>query len=114
MNTMKYKGYVGSIEVSEEDNCLYGKVLALPHDTMITYQGETVTELREDFYGAVDDYLAYCKSEGIEPRKSYTGNLNIRLSPDTHSKIASLAKQAGISISAFIRNAVEKQIAGMI
>lgn len=114
MNTMKYKGYVGSIEVSEEDNCLYGKVLALPHDTMITYQGETVTELREDFHGAVDDYLAYCKSEGIAPRKSYTGNLNIHLSPDTHSKIAILAQQAGISISAFIRNAVEKQIAGMI
>ena len=39
MNTMNYKGYIGSIEVSEEDNRLFGKVLALPHDTMITYEG---------------------------------------------------------------------------
>lgn len=113
MNTMNYRGYIGSIEVSEDDNCLYGKVLALPHDTMITYEGQTVSELREDFHGAVDDYLAMCQAEGIEPRKSYSGVLNVRISPETHSKVAILAKQAGISINAFIRNAVEKQIAAL-
>ena len=113
MNTMNYKGYIGSIEVSEEDNRLFGKVLALPHDTMITYEGETVTELREDFHGAVDDYLAYCEAEGMEPRKSYSGTLNVRISPETHRKIVILAKQAGISINAFIKTAVEKQIATM-
>lgn len=114
MNTMSYKGYVGSIEVSEEDNCLFGKVLALPRDTMITYEGETVSELREDFHGAVDDYIIMCEAEGIEPRKSYSGALNVRISPETHSKVAMLSKQAGISINAFIRNAVEKQIAAML
>lgn len=113
MNTMNYRGYIGSIEISEDDNCLYGKVLALPHDTMITYEGQTVSELREDFHGAVDDYLAMCQAEGIEPRKSYSGVLNVRISPETHSKVAILAKQAGISINAFIRNAVEKQIAAL-
>lgn len=111
---MNYKGYMGSIEVSVEDNCLFGKVLALPHDTMITYEGETVAELREDFHDAVDNYLAYCKAEGIEPRRSYSGMLNVRISPEAHSKIAMLAKQAGISINAFIRNAVDKQIAAML
>ena len=25
MGYMKYKGYTGSVEYSEEDNCLYGK-----------------------------------------------------------------------------------------
>ena len=111
---MKYKGYIGSIEVSEEDNCLFGKVLALPHGTMITYEGNTVAELREDFHGAVDDYLAHCAAEGTEPHKSYSGALNVRISPEAHSKIAILARQAGISINAFIRNAVEKQIAAML
>lgn len=111
---MIYKGYIGSIEVSEEDNCLFGKVLALPHDTMITYEGNTVSELRDDFHGAIDDYLAHCEAEGIEPRKSYSGALNIRISPEAHSKVAMLAKQAGISINAFIRNAVDRQIAMML
>lgn len=114
MKTFNYKGYVGSIEVSDEDDCLFGKVLDLPKDTMITYEGNTVAELREDFKGAVDDYIAYCESSGITPRKSYSGSLNIRISPDTHSKVAILAKQTGVSINAFIKSAVEKQIAMML
>lgn len=111
---MHYKGYIGSIEVSEEDDCLFGKVLALPHDTMITYEGQTVSELRDDFHGAVDDYIAFCEAEGIEPRKSYSGALNVRLTPEVHSKIAMLAKRAGISINAFIRQAIDRQIAAML
>ena len=97
---MNYKGYIGSIEVSEEDNCLFGKVLDLPSDT----------ELKADFEGAVDDYLAYCKEAGIQPRKSYTGTLNIRISPDTHSRIAALASKAGISINAYIRQTLDHQV----
>ena len=69
MKTITYKGYIGSIEISDEDNCLYGQVLDLPKDTMISYEGETVPELKKDFKGAVDDYLAYCKEAGITPRK---------------------------------------------
>ena len=81
---------------------------------MITYEGETIAELREDFHGAVDDYLEHCKTMGIEPRKSYSGTLNVRISPKNNKKIAILAKQAGISINAFIKAAVEKQIATML
>lgn len=110
MSTLNYKGYIGSIEVSEEDNCLFGKVLDLPSDTAITYEGETVAELKEDFEGAIDDYLAHCKEAGIRPRKSYTGTLNIRISPDTHSRIAALASKAGISINAYIRQTLDHQV----
>ena len=114
MNTLTYKGYIGSIEVCEEDNCLYGQVLDLPDDTLISYEGETVGELRQDFQGAVDDYLILCEQEGRQPHKSYSGSLNVRLTPDIHSRVAALAKQAGISINAFIRKAVENQIASML
>lgn len=114
MNTMTYRGYIGSIEASEEDNCLFGKVLDLPNNTLISYEGETVAELREDFHTSVDDYLAMCEAEGIEPHKSYSGALNVRLTPDLHSQVAALAKQAGISINAFIKKAVQNQIAAML
>lgn len=114
MNTMNYKGFIGSIEASVEDNCLFGKVLALPNDTMITYEGETIAELQDDFHTSVDDYLAFCEAEGIEPRKSYTGSLNVRISPEAHSKIAMLARQTGVSINTLIRKAVDNQIAAML
>lgn len=114
MNTLSYKGYVGSVELSEEDNCLYGKVLDLPDNTLISYEGNTVTELRDDFHAAVDDYLSQCVAEGITPYKSYSGALNVRLTPEIHSKVAMLSKKAGISINAFIRRAVEAAISSML
>ena len=62
-NTLTYKGYIGSIEISEADNCLYGHVLQLPKNVEITFEGATIVELKADFEGAVDDYLAYCSKE---------------------------------------------------
>lgn len=81
---------------------------------LVNFEGESVKELTNAFHEAVEDYLSYCKEEGIEPHKSYSGTLNIRISPETHSRIAILAKQAGISINAFIKSAVEKQLATLL
>ncbi len=103
MGLLKYKGYTGSVDYSEEDNCLYGKVLGMSKD-MITYEGQDVNELRKDFEGAIDDYLALCKAHGKAPRTPYSGNLNIRITPEIHSRIAMMAMQAGTTINGFIRD----------
>lgn len=112
MNTMKYKNFVGSVAFSEPDNVFFGKIEGI--DGLVNFEGRSVEELTKAFHGAVDDYLAYCKEEGIDAHKSYSGQLNLRLTPDIHSQIAVLAKQAGISINAFIRTALERQIATMM
>lgn len=53
---MKYRGYVGSIEFSEEDGIFFGKVQGI--HALISYEGATLQELENNFCGAVDDYLA--------------------------------------------------------
>ena len=102
-------GYTGSVEYSEDDKCLFGKVQGMSKDS-ITYEGSTVEELTADFEGAIDDYLALCEEKGIEPRKPYTGVLNVRLTPEIHSGVAIAAQNAGITINAFIKNAVAKAL----
>ena len=109
MNTMSYKGYIGTISFSEKDRIFFGKVEGI--DGLVNFEGKSVDDLTEAFHNAVDDYLEYCKAEGIEPRKIYSGSLNIRISPKTHCLVASLARQEGISINSFIKTAIEKQIA---
>ncbi len=108
MNTMSYKGYIGSVEYSEKDQVFFGKVEGI--NGLVNFEGESVSELTSAFHEAVDDYLAYCKDEGIEPDKSYTGNLNVRLTPTIHRQIALLAKQAGMSINAYIKKAMEEKV----
>lgn len=112
INVLKYKGFIGSVAFSEEDNVFFGKIEGI--DGLINFEGKSVSELVNAFHEAVDDYLAFCEDEGIEPHKSYSGSLNVRLTPEIHNRVAVLAKQAGISINSFIRSAVEKQIAAML
>ncbi len=108
MNTMSYKGYLGSVAYSEKDQVFFGKIEGI--NGLVNFEGESVKELTNAFHEAVDDYLAYCAEEGIEPNKTYTGMLNVRLTPDIHRKIAMLASKAGISINAYIKNALEDKV----
>lgn len=111
MNTLNYKGFIGSVSFSEDDNVFFGKIEGI--NGLVNFEGESVSELTTAFHDAVNDYIAYCKEEGIQPHKSYTGTLNVRISPETHSRIAMLAKKTGMSINGFIRQTLDNQVAMM-
>lgn len=112
MNTLQYKGFIGSVGFSEKDGVFFGKIEGI--NALVTFEGESVKELIEAFHEGVEDYLIYCEEKGIEPHKSYSGALNVRLTPEIHSKVANLAKKTGVSINSFIKKAVENQIASML
>ena len=56
---LNYHGFVGTCEFSKEDNVYHGKVLNAAG--LLSYEGKTVELLKQDFEGAVDDYLASIK-----------------------------------------------------
>lgn len=101
MNTMTYKGYLGSVAYSEKDNVFFGKIEGI--NGLVNFEGASVSELTEAFHEAVDDYLLYCEDEGIQPTKAYSGMLHLRIEPETHRRLAMLAKEEGLSVNSFIR-----------
>ena len=107
-NTMEYKGYVGSVEFSEEDGLFYGKVMGIR--ALISYEGTTAHELVDDFHGAIEDYLALCEAEGKEPEKAYKGSFNVRISPELHKQAAIFATTHGISLNSFVENALRTSL----
>ena len=107
-NTMEYKGYVGSVEFSEEDGIFFGKVMGLR--ALISYEGSTAPELVTDFHGAVDDYLALCAAEGTEPEKAYKGSFNVRVSPELHKKLVICANARQMSLNSFVERALENAV----
>ncbi|MDE5736059.1 MAG: type II toxin-antitoxin system HicB family antitoxin [Bacteroidales bacterium] len=107
-NLLHYKGFMGSVAFSEKDGVFFGKIEGIKQ--LVNFEGDSVKELKQSFHEAVDDYLTYCANENIDPQKHYSGSLNIRISPEIHSRIALLAKRRGISINAFIKQALEKQV----
>lgn len=110
MDTLKYKGFIGSVEVNVEDDSLYGKVLGLDKKTLITYEGNTVGELKADFREGVDDYIAHCKEHDLPLHKSYSGTFNVRLTPQIHARIAALAEETGVSLNAFVKDVLTKAV----
>ena len=105
-NTIQYKGYVGSVEFSEDDGIFFGKVMG--SRSLISYEGENAHDLIEDFHGAVDDYLETCKAEGKEPEIAFKGSFNIRLSPELHKRIFIYAASHQMSMNRYIEETLEK------
>jgi len=110
MERLNYKGYTGSIEYSQEDNCFFGEVLGLRKETCITYEGDTATELYGDFKSGIDHYIECCKAEDKEPQRPYSGTLNIRIPSEIHYRIAMLAKDKRISINSIVRESLEHRL----
>ena len=108
MNTMIYKGYIGSVVYSEEDNVFFGLFEGI--DGLVNYEGESVKELTDAFHEAVDDYLAYCAEEKIVPSKPYSGVVNVELTPSVYRQLTMLAKQAGTNINSYIRDALTEKV----
>ena len=107
-NTIEYKGYIGSVEFSEEDGIFFGKVMGLR--ALLSYEGSTASELVTDFHGAVDDYLTLCAAEGTEPEKAYKGSFNIRISPELHKKLAISAAAQQMSLNSFVEHALANAV----
>ena len=104
-NMMEYKGYFAEIKYSDEDECFCGGIEGLEKNS-ITFEGNTVEELKKDFRDAIDSYLEFCKVTNTEPEKQYKGSLNVRIGPELHCKAKRKAKEKNISINELIKNAV--------
>lgn len=108
MGHLKYKEYIGSVEYSEQDKILYGKVLGIRG--LISYEGQTIDELEKDFTVGIEHYLSVCKEENIKPQKSYTGAFNVRIPSDMHGLAVLKAKEMGINLNTFVKSAIEDKL----
>lgn len=107
METLSYKGFLGSVEISRSDNryVIYGKILFI--NDLVTYETEDLQQIETEFQAAVDDYIETCSTLGIEAHKSFNGSFNVRIGPETHQRLAWFATKNRKKINAVVRNAVE-------
>ncbi len=105
MKPLEYKGYLGSVEY--EDTYLYGKILLI--NDLVTFEGDSIKELKAAFEESVDDYLATCQELGKEPDKPFKGTFNIRMSPEWHKDLSAIACREETSLNALILRAVKHE-----
>ena len=107
-NYLHYENYTGSVEFSEEDAVFHGKVMGIK--ALISFEGNSVTALTNDFHKAVDEYLRFCAAKGREPEKPFKGSFNVRISADLHRKLALTASARVVSLNTLVEDAIRQSV----
>ena len=105
---LSYKNYNGTVEYSKEDKCLFGKVVGIK--SLLSYEGESVKALEQEFQNVIDGYLADCKERNVDPEQPYKGTFNVRISPELHRNIAVYAIEHGKSLNAVVEEAIGNMV----
>jgi predicted HicB family RNase H-like nuclease len=108
IDVLTYKGFIGSVHFSAQDDVFFGRVEGI--NDLITFEGKSVKELKDAFHFVIDEHIKDCENEKIPIEKSYKGSFNIRLTPDLHRKAAITAKIQGSTLNAFVKKAIEQNL----
>ena len=106
---MEYKNFIGVVEYDADAKIFHGDVINAR--AVITFQGTSAEEIELAFRNSIDDYLDWCKIDGVEPEKPYSGKFSLRLSPDLHREVAITARKMNISINNFVEKAIRDELA---
>ena len=73
VTAMEYKGYVARIEYDDSVNSLHGYVANSGAYSIANFYGNDVAELEREFAASIDEYLASCDEDGVEPAGPFSG-----------------------------------------
>jgi predicted HicB family RNase H-like nuclease len=102
---MTYKGYEAIVEFDEDAKVLAGEVINTRD--VITFQADAADQIEQAFHDSVDDYIDFCKSNGEEPERPFSGTFTVRMSPEQHREIALEARKARKSLNSWIVDRLE-------
>ena len=105
---MEHRGYFGTVEFSSANQILFGKVLGI--SGLISYEGDSLKDLKKSFKEAVDDYLYMCSEENIEPQRAYRGKFNVRVSPELHKSLALYSAAQGQTLNSVVEEAIRQYV----
>lgn len=104
-DVLKYKGFAARIEFSADRESFSGRVIRIEDN--VTFSGSSVRELKKAMKDAVDIYVEKCRKKGRDARKTYSGKLLFRFSPELHAGIADAAAVNSQSINEYGREIFE-------
>jgi len=108
MSILSYREYLATVEISEEDRCLHGRIDFI--EDLVTFEADSYPELVNAFHQSVDDYLDTCRTIGKDPDKPFSGTFNVRIGQDLHKRAAIAARKGEQTLNDWVKTAVERQL----
>lgn len=66
MSTLQHKDFIGVFNYIEDEEILFGKLEGITD--LVTFQGQSVSEIKDAFEEAVEDYIELCEEVGKKPQ----------------------------------------------
>ncbi len=108
MSNLEYKGFKAKVEFSADDDVFFGRLIGIRD--IVTFEGQTVEQLKESFKEAVDFHIEVCEKTGEKLKKPYSGKVFLRLPSELHARIAETAEASGKSINEWGKDILEKAV----
>ena len=105
---MEYKGYIGSVRFSADDEVFHGKLQGIRD--LVTYEGTDVASLKQSFLEAVEDYLETCRKHRKSPQQPFKGSFNVRVGRELHKRAAVFASEHKRKLNSVVSDALEKYL----
>ena len=68
IDVLTYRGFIGSVRFSAQDDVFFGKIEGV--NDLITFEGDSVKELKDAFRYVIDEHIKDCENENIIVRKA--------------------------------------------
>jgi predicted HicB family RNase H-like nuclease len=106
MNVIEHKGYFARIEFDGSAGMFHGRVVGMRD--VLDFYGSSVEELKRAFQETVEDYVAWCRQDGVKPEKSWHGKLTFRPSEELRHRLLIAAAVANKSVNEYMNEVLDK------
>ena len=107
-DTLEYKEFIGTVHFNAEDEVFFGKIEEI--EALVTFEGNTVAQLKKAFMAAVDDYIEICEEQDKPHHKSFRGSFNVRVDPELHRQAVRKSIKLGVSLNQLVQSALKKEV----
>jgi predicted HicB family RNase H-like nuclease len=108
MNMMEINGYRAIIQYDPEIEMFRGEFVDLNGGA--DFYAKDIDGLRQEGEISLKVFLEMCREDGVEPRKSYSGRFNLRVSPKLHEEVSVRAAAEGKSLNQWVADVIDEVI----
>lgn len=77
-----------------------GRVIGI--NDIISYEGLSIGEIKQDFQETIDWYLEDCAARGKQPDKPFSGAVMVNIEPQLQARLERQAMEAGLSLNELV------------
>ena len=100
MNMMEINNYRAIVQYDPDIEMFRGEFVGLNGGA--DFYASDIKGLKEEGEISLKAFLEMCTEDGVEPRKNYPGKFNVRIPPELHADIASVATAEGKSLNQWV------------